>query len=184
MSEKRLNVLYELDKLDNYDFCKFMSLSPEMGEYIHKYFDMMNEQELLMIATKCISKNKLKQILLQYELKNWIPLKKKMTINEFAKIAQKLLHRYQSRAGGFMIEDREWTLHKHGSNKYNLRKNEILFENTLSDDYRTDKETREYLFDIILLLNKLSDNITVSLHNMVSERDTIQWLMIKCTYHV
>lgn len=183
MSEKHMNVLYELDKLDNYGFCKFTSMSQERGEYIHKNLDMMNEQELLMIISKCISKNRLKQMLLQYELKNWIPPKKKMTLNEFAKMAHKILYRYQSRAGGFMIEDREWTLHKHGSNKYNLKKNEILFENTLSDDYRTDKETREYLFDIISLLNKLSDNITVSLHNMVSERDTIQWLMIKCTYH-
>lgn len=181
-SQTKNDVLYEIENLGVYNTFKFKTDDNDLALYIHTHLDTMSEQELKMIANKCIHENMLKSLVLKYEMKHWNPEKSKMTLSDFTLCAKKLLFRYQSRAGGFLLEDREWIVHSHTSKKYELKKNEIVFENTLSSDYTFDKEVREYIFDIITLLNKLSDNIKVSLHKYIADRDSLCWIILKCKY--
>jgi hypothetical protein len=180
--KKNLNLLYTLDQHDMYQSFEEKQGDPLLAQCLHQNLSSMEETELHQIISKCMTSSELKHFLLKYEMKYWIPEKKEMTLKQFIKEAQKLLYRYQSRAGGFLLEDRKWTLHTKTSLKYHLKSNMILFENTISEDFIYDLETREYTQDLIDILNRLSSNVTVSMHSYHSPRDELYWIILKCKY--
>ena len=139
---KRYSLLHSLEKITNYqNNVTDNTNSHELAEYIHDNYHKMDEIELKIIALKCMDLNDFKRIILSYELRNFKPNQKieTMTLNKFKTHALKLLNRYQCKAGGFLIEDNEWCVHDNTSVKYEVEKNELLFENTILSVFKLKK---------------------------------------------
>lgn len=177
---KKINYFYSLDGQDVYKHIGSSKQNPEIAEFIHQNFNTLDESDMVKMVLKFLSPNEMKHILLKYELKNWSPIEKNMSLNEFTQQTQKILYRYQSRAGGFLIEDRHWTLHTSESSKYHLHDNQVIFENTISAEFINDPETREYIQNILSLLNRMTKNVRVKVHTYLSERDNLYWIIFKC----
>lgn len=134
---------------------------PVLANFIYDNFDKMNEQEMRIIANKCLEFNRVREIVLSYELKyHKINNPVKMTLNEFKKYAKIILNRYQWKAGGYLIEDREWRVYDSKSAKYDIKKNELVFENTRCLVDVNDCDTIEFMNNIC----KKLDGITLNIH--------------------
>ena len=94
------------------------------------------------------------------------------------------MNRYQSKAGGFLIEDNEWIIHRNNSTDYEIKKNQVVFENSVSIENIKDYDTINYLKKILLLLNKFSDKINVSEEFIKSKKDGVVWILFKCEYNI
>jgi len=152
----------------------------QLATLINNDLIKMSDVEKRRTLMKCLDDQQINNELLKFELKYLKITAKNMTMEEFIKETTAILKRYQSKAGGFLIEDDEWTLHNHKSKKYPLKKNEILFENTLVNIYKNDLETNIFLKRIINLLQNLASNFSVCLKFNKSHRDKIYWIIIKC----
>lgn len=176
------NYLHQIDDAGKY--CdKPMSENnnnKELAELIHKNYSSMTPEELKTIALKCLSEINLRHILLKYEITNLQSEPLDIGLNEFSVIAKKLLLRYHGKAGGFNFGEQHWTEHTKTSRKFDLFDDEILYENTLDESKRLDTDTKEYLRNILHVLNNISTNVKVSLHYKFKERDKIYIVMLKC----
>lgn len=158
---------HALNALSKYDPCKLNLCDTDIGTYICDNFDTMDDSELKKITLKCLNINDCKKILLNYELHTRILTSidnnNVLTLKEFEKKSINIFNRYQNRAGGFALEDRQWRVHTVLSNRYQVIENEILFENSVPLVDEEDRETNIYLKNIVKLLNTLSKNIVVEL---------------------
>ena len=174
------NNLHKIDSERNYgnDTVKGNN---NLGKIIHDNYNDMSDDELKYFAIKCMSRKKIRKELLEYELKNYDPLPEDLTLDEFTKKATKIINRYQSKAGGFLIEDMQWILHKSDSNDYSVKSNEVLFENSINKLDIFDSETDTFLKRLVNRLNNLATDVNVSLQHSDPE-DGVIWLQIWC-YH-
>lgn len=181
----KLQLLYQIDshakynKNDSEKTCN----NENIAEHINKYYNSMTDEEMRAYVVKCMSMKDIKHTLLKYELKYLHREQKNITLRQFAKEADKILSRYQSKAGGFQFGDEKWTKHDSNSKTYIIYDNEIVFENTIHADFLTDAETYEYLQDILLALNEISTNICVTIHKKYSDRDKMYWILLKCVQY-
>lgn len=100
----------------------------------------------------------------------------------FIRKAKKIFHRYQSRAGGFHFGDIIWSCYKYPSKKYKLNSDEVVFSNTLHEDFVKDRETLEYLQNLRRILDSISKNIRVSIHQKFYPRDATYLIILKCKF--
>ena len=138
----------------------------ELAEFIHNNLYKLDEIELKNIVLKCMTSKDIIKYLLSYELKNYnIKCVEQMSLDEFLPIALSYLNRYQWKAGGFFIEDDQWTVYRHGDYDMNtdVKENEILFENTIYFTYSHDHDTAFYLDNLIDILNSIASNIDVEI---------------------
>jgi len=154
----------------------------DIAELLYKNYDKMDIEEMKNILFKVISEKKIKHELLNYEFKNYntIPVDS-LTLSEFTKEAIKIISRYHWKAGGFLIEDREWLINDHTSLTRNVHQNEIMFENTICVKDINDDNTREYLDTLVEKLSNIAKNISVELRFSISCEDNIYWTRIWCT---
>ena len=73
--------------------------------------------------------------------------------------ALRMFERYQSKVGGFLIEDDKWIVYKADSKYFEVSSNGVLFQNTLDKQDANDYGTRQYLDQLVYRLNKLTTNI-------------------------
>jgi len=163
------NRLHQMELYRNY-YHKVDSLTKDqkndLANFIHDNYDQLNEIEMKNIAMRCLNINDFKRILLFHELKyhNQTPIE--MSLDRFLEKALYYLNRYQCRAGGFFIEDEEWTVHRHRDSAKStiyVEENEILFENTVHQIFSNDNETEIYLDHIINKLKSIATNIDIEL---------------------
>src|SRR4029078_8419630 len=105
----------------------------------------MDEIEQRKMVIKCLNMNNVKKILLNFELTHHKLIPKKMSLEEFLPICKLILERYQGKAGGFLIEDNDWVIHKPDSAEFEVKSNELLFVNTLDLSDSGDNETEIFL---------------------------------------
>lgn len=153
---------------------------PLLAELINKNYNSMTSEEMRIIALKCLTDFDIKHILLKYEMKNLPRVPSDIHLHEFKNVAEKILLKYQSKAGGFYFCDRKWKIHDSTSKKYHIYENELVFENTLDANSFQDHETIEYLNDILLALNKISTRVKVTIHSKYLDRDKVYIMMLKC----
>jgi hypothetical protein len=172
---KRYNTEHKLETLKNYNL--FLSKDNidkrlELAKYIHDNYNTMDDIEMQTMLTKCLDIHKIKSLLLQYELENYEEeeLKKYMSLDEFKKKALYIFTRYQCKAGGFLMEDSEWIIHDKTTTNYDVKENELLFENTINIIDVNNNEIDTYLFYIIKRLTSLSENIDVELRQQVKNK--------------
>ena len=159
------HVLHQLEVCKNYELTngndKDESNNEELVTYIHNNFDRMDEVEMGKLLLKCLGVNDIKKNLLAFEFKHYkrktVPT---MTLDHFEKIAFEIINRYQWKAGGYYIEDQEWTVHRPGSSEYDVKKNELLFENTIDKFDLDSEELDEFLSTLKEHLNSVAENIT------------------------
>lgn len=181
---KQYNLFHQLEKISNYKNNINQSInSQELAKYIHDNYNKMDEVELKMIALKCMDINDYKRIILSYELRNYKPQQKIsiMSLDKFKTHALKIFSRYQCKAGGFLIEDNEWIVHENNSTKYEVEKNELLFENTINIIDENDNESECFLDYLVEQLNSIADNIEVELRQKQNEYSKVISLLLWVT---
>jgi hypothetical protein len=187
---KLYNNRHCVEKETNYYMASKKSDS-DLASYIfdnYKNLDTVNDQELAQVAMKCLTPNQLKSILLEYELRNYkVEEYKEMTLEEFTKEAKFLLNRYQCKAGGFRIEDNEWTLYTSDnmpdSGEYYIKDNELLFVNTVNNCDIESDETDTYLDSLVDRLDRLATNVDVEIRYEKSPKNKPSWLLLWITYN-
>lgn len=155
----------------------------ELAEFIFTNYNKMDDNELKVIALKCMDLNDVRRTLLSFELNYYSPSKqdKELTLREFKCEAMQLLNRYQCKGGGFMLEDSEWAVHDCNSVKYNVEENELLFENTINLVDKNDYETDNYLDLITNRLNLLSNNIEVEIRQKQHDYEKVISILLWAT---
>lgn len=158
---KKANLLYSIDNYKNYNNNKYnngtLEYKTNMAIYIANNFNKMDIDEMKYLVLKCLSEQDYKRILLEYELLHY-PCNQQdivLTLDEFIKRAKKILNRYQSKGGGYKLEDIEWTIYEENDSVY--------FENTIDSKLINDDELNVYFDKILEKLNELSMNIQVEL---------------------
>lgn len=154
--------------------------SQELAECIRENYDAIDVEEMKHFVLKCLTEKDTRRILLNYELKNLMVETKDIQLNEFKHTAQKVLNRYQSKAGGFDIADSHWEMHDSNSEKFEIYDNEIIFTNSIHESNLKNSETKDFLYHILRILNKISSMIKVSMHLKYYDRDKTYLLMLKC----
>lgn len=178
--------LHQIDALANYgrDNQRKTSDPDKLASFIHRNYDKMEMTEKKHLLMRIIPDNEVNHLLLEYEMKHLSVKPRPMSLKDFEKKALKILSRYQSRAGGFSIEDREWGVHHYGSTERELRENELLFDNTICKIDLNNPETDRYLKNLEKLLNRISQDIDVEIRFKSAgkeDRDVI-WIMIWATH--
>jgi len=180
--EKELKKYNNLQQLDNNCDKSVCNLSNdekrELAKYIHKNFDKMDESEMKHIVTKCLDMSTIKNILMTFEFNYYNSRPVEMTLDSFVNKANAIFDRYQTKVGGFLIEDKKWVLHKYDSKYFNVSENSVLFQNTIDVLDNNDYSTNEYLNKLVSKLNKISTNIEVKLELL--EKKKITYILLWC----
>lgn len=150
----------------------------ELAAMINKDYQHMDDHELKYLVNKCLSIEDMKSIILNFELNYLEREPTYMTLEEFSVQADRILKRYQWRAGGFLIEDTQWKIMTSKSRNHDIMDNEILFENTIDIKRSIDIETRDFLERIVDQLNSLATNIDVELRFKDKKEDRLSYVLI------
>nr|QBK88486.1 MAG: hypothetical protein LCMiAC01_01630 [Mimivirus LCMiAC01] len=179
---------HKLEAQENYgyedDFMVNIAEKRTLAETIHNKYDGMSMDEMRNTVASCMSDKHVKRTLLNFELKYSIitPVFKKLSIEQFTKEALQILKKYQCKAGGYYIEDRDWTVHTQTSDEYEVKNYQIVLENSADKRNCQDNETINYLKNIVRLLNGLSNDIKVEYEIDEPEKGNIVWILIWCTH--
>lgn len=183
------NIMHKLDLANNYGIEDEIDMDKniDIANIINKEYDNLNIDQMRELATKCLTSKQIKRILLSHELKYYrsnelkeLKLSTELSLNEFKNIAVNLLNRYQCKAGGFYIEDTEWKVHSYESKEHDIKKYELLFENTVDRSAVEDDDTHQYLEALGKRLNSLASNIDIEIRYKSSRHDSIIWILIWC----
>ena len=175
------NLLHSLEYYKNYANKKKHNTkkNKNLANYIKNNFTTMDEIELRKMALTCLSVNECKKIVLNHELTYYESNPtNNMTLDAFIKHAYYILNRYQSKAGGFLMEDIEWTLFTNDTTKYDVHENEILFENTISLCDFEDMETMEFLHKLEKRLGYVAKNIKINLRSHIDEKNKLVYILL------
>jgi hypothetical protein len=171
------NILHKLERFKNYNLnggdTNTVEQNTDFAHYLNKNFDNMDEIEIGKFLVKCLGPIDIKKQLFAFEFEhNTYDHIKNMTLVEFTEKALKLINRYQWKAGGYLIEDNEWIIHKSNSDSsdYNIKKYEVLFENTLDKSDLNDEETYNFINQLLNHLNSFCDNIKVEFKQKIEKR--------------
>ena len=175
---KMYNIQHKLNKIDN----TFNKKKEYIVDDTINNINRMDKKDMDKLLNKCLSYNQTRTLLLKYEMKNRKSIKNFDTLDNVIKYISNLLHRYHHRAGGFLLEDDTWTVHKSLSKKYNINSNQVYFENSVPKEYVHDNDTIEYIRDIYNMLNNINENLKVKYELKNSRHDNIIWVIFKCTY--
>lgn len=183
---KKYNLMHILENGKNYaniSHSKSKNERQELAEYIHTNYDNMDDIEMKAFVLKCLDMNEIKKILLLFELKNYKNkhISQKMSLSDFKNKAICLFNRYQSKAGGFLIEDTEWIVYDNTTTKYEINENELLFENTINICDVDNDETIMYLDYMVKRLNSLAKNIYVEWRQRKNDHSKVMSLLIWVT---
>ncbi len=164
-------------------FCKSSNQSDtsiiKLDTYLYENFNKMDYEEKSRILIKVLSEQQIDSYLLKYEFFNYDhtpQTPKSLTLNQFKIISTKLLNRYQSIAGGFTIEDNNWTFHDKNSTKFNIKSNELLLENTVCECDMLDDETNQFIIRLNDIFKCLSTNLKIEF-NIKQEKKLIRLLI-------
>lgn len=180
--------LHKIDAHGNYQLNQQLNHNDKtknLASFIHNNYNKMHAEELKSIVTKLMTPNEMKSKLLKFELEHYEEIPKSLTLLQFTKEARTILSRYQHKAGGFILEDDQWTVYTSNSDGHSVLQNEVLFENSLSKYDLLDTvsgETHSYLDLIMKRLNSLSSDIKITKDIRLEEEYGVAWILIKCTH--
>jgi hypothetical protein len=151
------NKLYENDNQQNYINYQYQD-DVELAKFIYEDYDKMDDAQRRSHVLKCLTDEDCKRILLEYELSRYhvTPSKEDLSMEEFEAEALKILSKYQSKGGGYKLEDTEWTIIRDESDE-----DTIIFQNTMDKWFVDDEETNSYLDRIAERLGSIAGNMTV-----------------------
>lgn len=173
---KHYSLMHKLEShsnLNNNDNNDNNNNNEELAEFINNFYDKMGTEELKSIVSKCISDKTVRHLILKFELEqyNQKTAVEPISLKQFEKEASKILNRYTHKAGGFLLEDREWTVQL-------IDTSCTLFKNSLDKFDVDDVDTKEFMSKIVYRLNSLSDNIYVTLKYVPSKGDSLTFVCL------
>ena len=173
---------HEQEALNNYGYDKDKTdeKKQKIATFIHDHYDTMTINEMKNMVLECMKEKKIRKELLEFELRYYSKQSGAMSIKKFTKFAKEILDRYQSKAGGFWIEDMDWEIHRSESEKYDVKNHEVLFANSVDKTDKDDNENLHYLKRLVTRLNSLSEEIEVKYEFYGPEKGLI-WIGIWCT---
>lgn len=151
----------------------------QLGKYIHDNYHKMDDLEMKQIALKCMDDNDIRNLLLTYEFTHYDEKHNYMSLGKFQQKAIQYFNKYQNKAGGNLIEDETWIIHKSDSPYFDVKNNQIAFQNTIDKIDVKDFVTNAYLNKLVDKLNKLSKNILVEME--YKERKKLTYIVIWAT---
>lgn len=151
----------------------------ELGKYIHDNYNKMDDLEMKQIVLKCMDNNDIRNILLTYEFTHYDEKYTHMDLDKFQQKTIQYFNKYQNKAGGNLIEDDTWIIHKSDSPYFDVKSNQVVFQNTIDKMDVNDFVTNAYLNRMIEKLNKLSTNIIVELE--YKEKKKLTYVVIWAT---
>ncbi|AYV84265.1 MAG: hypothetical protein Hyperionvirus20_43 [Hyperionvirus sp.] len=173
-----------LCKLDHqrsevFDFSREKTHDSEKAMFIYKNIEKMDIIERQKMLFNLLSEKRITGDLMKYELK-YLTLGIVIdNFDEFANFVAEILKRYHMKAGGFVCEDTEWTLHRNGSGKYPLKENEVIFENSLKRVHQYDSNIGAYIDDLIVFFRRhATPTLSVS-YRLLDTTDDIYWMIFK-----
>ena len=179
--------LHTLDSENNYGIeleldSELILKHEQIAEYTYNNYDKLTIEELKELISSCLTDKQIKHLILEHELKYYnINSVNNLSLDDFSKLVKHILNRYQCKAGGFLIEDNIWTLHTYQSKEHDVKKNELLFENSIDLLDIENNETQIYLDRLEKRLNMIATNITVDIRYKTSKKDNLVWILIWCT---
>lgn len=174
-SIREYNVLNEMKHLSNYSSYDTIANS-NLAEFINKSYDTMSDTDLLLSLSKCMPTQFTKSLLLKYELENYTPNKLDyMSLSKVKPIISSMLYKYTWKAGGFSIEDNEWSCYDYNTTEHTVKEYELIFTNTIHSSECYTNETCEFLYLIVNRLNNLATNIRVN----TSYKEVAKMIMLR-----
>lgn len=185
--DKNLQLYFNLHKLDDSFKSNMFAYNNhlkevdriKMAKFIQNNFARMNYFDKLSIHNKIVSEFKLNYELLKFQLTYLIPDEKITDFEKFIKETEKILNFYQWKAGGFLCEDDKWTLYRHGNHKYDLKENEVIFDNSVKTINNSDIEVYKYIKSLHNLLQKMTDSFKIKFRYIDDDYDDITWIIIR-----
>jgi len=175
---KTYNTLHDVDNKYNYKTNTLTNVDHKgNAKFIKDNLSKMDDEELIYMLSKCLSPQQMRGILLRYELEYYEekPVES-LTLTEFETKALRILSKYQSKAGGFLLEDNEWITFSHDSKEHTVQVNELLIQNSTNMLDRNDDELVDYLDMIETRLNSLCKNISVELLWYKDKKDNLVYV--------
>jgi hypothetical protein len=161
---------HKLELCNNFGLNYLTKGNGELAKYLHQNFNTMDDEEMSIMLKKCLSTTDKKRILLEYELKYFNETPRKMTLEDYTKYVHMLLKRYSWKAGGFLLEDHEWTMENHGSSV-------VVFKNSMHREDLDNYESLMYIDRITRRLNTICGTISATF-DYVAEGSVV-WITIK-----
>lgn len=169
------------------DYCKYMmnitELHTDNKDESTMLAQKMNKETIVDVIKyknevfETFTELKIRKILLEFEFYN---MKIETTNDNFEKvieICENILNRYTYYAGGCRLEDKNWVKYIKGDKKYELKDNEIIFENSIPSIYKDDYETDKFLKQLNKLFGSISEKIKSDCLLIECERMNIHWII-------
>jgi len=174
------NKSYEKYLSENYGFTKFKNIEDTKIHPLEK----LNLKDKNKLLQNILDEKHIDRLLLEHELSTRKIQKnnRKLDLETFKKEAIEIFNRYQGKAGGFLIEDLEWTIYEKNDivsclDDCDVKENELLFLNTIKGVDFDNLENELYLDKIVQLLKNLCSNIKVQFRFREGKKD-IFYLLI------
>lgn len=168
---------YLADNALNFGFESLASKDDALLKIIESYDNLSND-DIERLAVKTLNPNRLRSMLLRYELKYGTADSCKMSLEDFKAEACAILDKYHWKAGGFQFEDKVWGIHSYVSEEFSVKENELLFVNTISLCEASNDETVEYINLLTDRFNMIADNVNVQVDFKQSLRNNIIFVLI------
>jgi len=170
----------------------------EMAGFIKDNFQRIDDDELPFYLAKCMPREEMRRYLLGYEFRHLEPERMQLeTLDEMVKYAEKIIRRYQWKAGGKYIDDEEWMVRKEfgyedeNSDDENeeetetetesliceKKSNTLYLLNTIPKKYAYHPDTIDFAKNLIRHLETATENFDTSF-GMIEKKDTV-WMIIE-----
>lgn len=173
MDEELERKMNNYSRLYDLEYKDIDSINDDIVDHIHNKLDVMNYEEKLILYKNIITEKKLNEKLLYYELLNYKPKEKINILNKLINKMEYYLNRYMIISKIALLEDNKWRIYTSKTNDYKLGKNEVIFENSVSE---INSNVEIYIDNLIRIFNNLTDKYIIS-HDYV-DYSYITWVII------
>lgn len=184
MNKYRESCKQDAEKAMVLDFSR--NNSQEYSLYLHNNFDNMTVEEKKNAYLNILTEKKIFNELLKYELR-YLDLNTIINdLPEFSNFMKKYFERYHMKAGGYDFEDSVWTIYdentvplKNYDIKYKVKKNEIIFENSIKNCFNHDHNNSKYVNDLKRFFKRhMGPNLKLMVR-YIEGLEEINWVIFK-----
>lgn len=172
------NLIHQFEHNSNYKNIN-LEQNNNLADLVHNNIEKMDKNEMRILLNKCYSKDFYKKHLLIYEFKNLNLKPTNDTFENFIKIAKKYLLRYNYVVGGYQLQDKQFRFYNYLTTDYNLKLNEIYFENTVHKNL-IDQKLKNYLERLVSILNSINKKVKVKYS--IKQKNNTNWVLIHCVF--
>jgi hypothetical protein len=107
----------------------------------------------------------------------------KIQINDINKLSVILIdffNKFKNTYGSSKLDDSEWSLYTCDSDKYELDKDTLIFDNSICPIHQYDSDTFNYVSSLVNYIRKLSDNIKADFKYIMDNDNYIINIIIIC----